>query len=95
MGYPNREKIMAERKLFDEGGGLEFVREQILVLPSIGKHKETGEPWPAFHRCMICGQHPEPMGDNCLRVGPYHELPFCEFCVTEMYNAVKGKSDVG
>ncbi len=89
MPWPDRDYIAKQRKEFDEGGGPKFVRGQILSLPAIGKHKETGEPWPAFHRCMICGQHAEVMGERCLKVGQYHELPFCEYCVTAMYKALK------
>lgn len=89
MAWPNKEYHEKLRKEFDAGGGPEFVRGHFKVLPSVDKREDNGEPWPAFHRCMICGQHPEVMGENCIKVGRHHETPYCEYCVTEMYNALK------
>lgn len=89
MSWPNRTHLEKQYKEFLDNGGPKFVKNQIQVLSSVGKHITTGEPWPAFHRCMICGQHPEVMGDKCIKVGPQHNLPFCQYCVTQMYEAVK------
>lgn len=91
MSYPSQKHFDKEREDFFKNGGPEFVRRQILALDSITKHKETGQPWPAFHRCSICGQHPEPMGKRCLKIGEYHNIPLCEYCVTEMYKALKNE----
>jgi hypothetical protein len=88
MTWPNQKALERQRKEFDENGGPERVARQILGLPSITKHKDTGEPWPAFHRCSLCGEHAEVMGERCVKVGPQHNMNYCEYCVTEMYKAV-------
>jgi hypothetical protein len=89
MSYPNREAFARQRQEFLDNGGPAFVQRQILGLDSISRHRETGEPWPAFHRCYICGSHPEAMGDRCVKIGDYLNIPLCEYCVTKIYEALQ------
>jgi hypothetical protein len=89
MSWPDYEILKKQREAFDANGGPDRVSRQIEGLDAITKHPQTREPWPAFHRCHVCGEHPEVMGTRCLKVGRYGEHHFCEYCVSKMFESLK------
>jgi len=84
MAWPDRKYLEKEYARFLAGKGPSMVDFYVTAIPSI-RVNGTGNLDAAFHRCNICGEHPEVMGGRAIELGKYREQKFCEYCVTTMY----------